>query len=130
VAAEHEFDNPLLKAGGWRFGDKYLLRSSFFSFDVLRLQDVVWAYKKITKHSVNFIPTGKTYAAIVRCYGGDATIAAKETRVNEILAFAQQRAPWAVFGYSNQLAGLWNKTQSEFFKQVEMRRQEWQAKQH
>jgi hypothetical protein len=128
--AESEFANPLLKGGGWRFGNKYLIRSSFFSFDVLRLQDVVWGYKKITKHSVNFIPTGKTYAAIVRCYGGDATISAKETRVNEILAFAQHRAPWAVFGYSVQLAGLWNKTQMEFLKQVEIRRQEWQAKQH
>ena len=24
--------------------------------------DLVWVYKKVTKHSVNFIPTGKTYA--------------------------------------------------------------------
>jgi hypothetical protein len=130
VNAEREFENPLLKGGGgWRCGDKYLIRSTFFSFDVLRLQDVVWGYKKITKHSVNFIPTGKTYEALVMCYGGNATIPGKEARVNEILAFAQQRAPWAVFGYSDQLAGIWNKNRDEFVRQVEARRQEWQAKQ-
>ena len=131
VTAEREFENPLLTGGrGWRFGDKYLIRSSFFSFDVLRFQDVVWGYKKVTKHSVNFIPTGKSYEALVMCYGGSATIPGKEARVNELLAFAQQRAPWAVFGYSDQLAGIWNKTQNEFLRQVEVRRQEWQAKQH
>jgi len=131
VAAEHEFSHPLLKAGGgWRCGDKYLIRSSFFSFDLLLLQDVVWGYKKITKHSVNFIPTGKTYEAIVKCYGGDAMISGKEARVNEVLHLVQQRAPWAVIGYSADLAGIWKKQQDEFLRQVEQRRQEWQAKQH
>lgn len=131
VAAEHEFDHPLLKAGGgWRCGDKYLIRSRFFSCEVLRMHDVVWGYKKITKHSVNFIPTGKTYEAIVKCYGGDAAIPGKEAGVNEVLQFLQQRAPWAVFGFSDQLAGIWNKQQVEFLKQVEQRRQEWQAKHH
>ena len=130
VAAEREFDNPMLAAGGgWRLGDTYLIRSRFFSFDVLRLQDVIWGYKKVTKHSVNFIPTGKTYQAMLHCYGGNAAVPAKEARVNEVLQFAQQRAPWAVFGYSDQLAKIWSKEQLEFLKQVEVRRQEWQAKQ-
>ena len=131
VAAEREFDNPMLKAGGgWRLGDTYLIRSRFFSFDLLRLRDLIWGYKKVTKHSVNFIPTGKTYQAILHCYGGNAAVPAKEARVNEVLQFAQQRAPWAVFGYSDQLAKIWSKEQVEFLKQVEVRRQEWQAKQH
>ena len=90
----------------------------------------MWGYKKITKHSVNFIPTGKTYEAIVKCYGGDAMISGKEARVNEVLHLVQQRAPWAVIGYSADLAGIWKKQQDEFLRQVEQRRQEWQAKQH
>jgi len=121
----------MLKAGGgWRLGDTYLIRSRFFSFDLLRLRDLIWGYKKVTKHSVNFIPTGKTYQAILHCYGGNAAVPAKEARVNEVLQFAQQRAPWAVFGFSDQLAKIWSKEQVEFLKQVEVRRQEWQAKQH
>jgi len=81
VEAEREFDNPMLKGkAGWRLGNKYLVRSSFFTFNVLRFQDVLWAYKKVTKHSVNLIPTGKTYEAIIQCYGGNATIPARKRR--------------------------------------------------
>ena len=128
VAAEQEFDHPLLKAkGGWRLGNKYLVRSTFFTFNVLRFQDVLWAYKKITKHSVNFIPTGKTYEAIVSCDGGTATISGKEKKVHELLAFVQQRAPWAMYGYSADLASAFNKRRQEFARTVEQRREEWKT---
>ncbi len=129
LAAEHEFDNPLMKAkAGWRFGSKYLVRSTFFTFNVLRFQDVLWAYKKVTKHSVNFIPTGKTYEAIVQCYGGTATIPGREKKVHELLAFVQLRAPWAMYGYSDQLAKTFDKNRQEFARSVEQRRQEWAQK--
>jgi uncharacterized protein DUF6709 len=127
VEAEREWEHSLLKAkAGWRFGNKYLMQSRFFTFDLLRFQDVLWAYKKITKHSVNFIPTGKTYEAIVNCYGGTATIPAKEKRVHELLEFAQQRAPWAMFGFSDELAATFRKHQQDFANGVEQRRQQWQ----
>ena len=127
VESEREFENPLLKCrAGWRFGKKYLVQSRFFSFNVLRFQDVLWGFKKITKHSVNFIPTGKTYEAIVACNGGTATIPAKEEKVHEILAFVQQRAPWAIFGFSDELAATFNKRRQDFAGSVEQRRQQWE----
>ncbi|HKC38893.1 MAG TPA: DUF6709 family protein, partial [Gemmatimonadales bacterium] len=98
------------------------------TFDLLRLDDLLWAYKKITKHSVNFIPTGKSHEAILACYGGIAVIKAKEKRVDEILAFSAQRAPWAVLGYSAELATIFNKKVDEFAGAVEQRRREWQEK--
>jgi len=129
VGAEQEFANPLLTGkAGWRFGSKYLVRSTFFTFNVLRFQDLMWGYKKVTKHSVNFIPTGKTYEAIVHCTGGTATIPGKEKKVHELLAFAQQRAPWAIYGYSDELAALFNKRRQEFARNVEQRRKEWAQK--
>jgi len=129
VGAEQEFENPLLKGrAGWRFGSKYLVRSTFFTFNVLRFQDLMWGYKKVTKHSVNFIPTGKTYEAIVHCIGGTATIPGKEKKVHELLAFAQQRAPWAMYGFSDELAALFNKRRQEFARNVEQRRKEWAQK--
>ena len=128
VEAERDFEAPRFKGGGWRVGDKYLVQSTLFAFDVLRLQDLLWAYKKITKHSVNFIPTGKTYEAILACYGGTAVIKGKEKQVEEILAFAQQRAPWAVLGYSAEIDTFFNKKTQEFAGAVEQRRREWQDK--
>jgi len=94
---------------------------------MLRLQDVLWAYKKITKHSVNFIPTGKTYEAIVNCYGGTATIPGNEKKVGEMLNFLQERAPWAIYGFSDQLAATFNKHRQDFARSVEQRKQEWKA---
>ncbi len=126
VEAEREFDNPMLTAkAGWRLGNKYLVRSSFFTFNVLRFQDVLWAYKKITKHSVNFIPTGKTYEAIIQCYGGNATIPGKEKKVHELLEYVQQRAPWAIYGFSDDLSATFTKRQQDFANSVEQRRQQW-----
>jgi len=129
VEAEHEFNNSLLRGkAGWRFGNKYLVRSSWFTFNLFRLQDVLWAYKKVTKHSVNFIPTGKSYEAIVACYGGTATIAGNEKKVGEMLNFVQQRTPWAIYGFSDQLAATFNQHRQDFAHSVEQRKQEWAQK--
>jgi hypothetical protein len=128
VEAERDFDGPRFSSGGWRVGGKYLIQSTLFTFDVLRLDDLLWAYKKVTKHSVNFIPTGKTYEAILACYGGIAVIKGKEKVVDTVLTFAQQRAPWAVLGYSAELQGLFTKKRQEFVGAVEQRRREWQEK--
>ena len=32
----------------------------------MRRDEIIWAYKKRTKHSVNFIPTGSSYSLVVR----------------------------------------------------------------
>lgn len=127
VAAEQEWEHPLLRpGGGWRFGKQYLIKSSFFSFHVLRFRDVLWSYKKITKRSVNFIPVGKSYEAIVNCYGGTATIPGNEKRVHEILGFVQQQAPWSILGWSQQLADTFRKHVNDFAQGVEQRRKQWE----
>jgi uncharacterized protein DUF6709 len=112
------------KGGGWTLTDSYLVRRSFFTFDLLRFHDLIWAYKKITKHSVNFIPTGKTYAALMICYGGAAELAGSEKTVDGFLQFAAGRAPWAVFGYSAELAKAFKKDQPGFVAAVEQRRKQ------
>ena len=122
VEAEREFQHPHLRAGAWRLGDKYLVQSSFFGFEIVRVRDVLWAYKKITKHSVNFIPTGKSYEAVVNCYGKNALLPAKEKQVDAVLEFLRAKAPWAAHGYSAELMALWTKRQTEFIAAVEERR--------
>lgn len=127
VAAEQEWEHPLLQpGGGWRFGKQYIVKSSFFTFNVLRFRDVLWSYKKITKRSVNFIPVGKSYEAIVNCYGGTARIPGKEKRVHEILGFIQQQAPWSIVGWSQQLADTFHKHVNDFAQSVEQRRTQWE----
>jgi hypothetical protein len=129
VDVERDFNYPRYKGGGgWRVGDKYLVQSQLFRFDVLRLQDLLWAYKKVTKHSINLIPTGRTYDAILACSGGSAVISGREKRLDEILAFVQQRVPWAVVGYSQEIATLFKSKTREFARKVQERRSEWEHK--
>jgi len=80
---------------------------------------LLWAYKRVTKHSVNFIPTGKSYAAVLACYGGAAEVRGREKKVDAVLAFAAERAPWAVFGFSDDLSKLFKKKTQDFCLAVE-----------
>jgi hypothetical protein len=41
----------------------------------------------------------------------------------------EQRAPWAIFGFCDQLATTFNKHRQDFAHGVEQRRQQW-AQQH
>lgn len=126
VEAEREHRAPRYKGGeGWVVTDNYLLRSTFFTFDVLRLADLLWAYKKVTKHSVNFIPTGKTYEAVLACYGGSATVKGAEKTVDQVLGFAAQRTPWAIFGFTKELETLFARKTQDFGMAVEKRKREW-----
>ena len=115
---------PRYKGGGWRVTDKYLIRRAPFAFDLLRLSDLLWAYKKVTKHSVNFIPTGKTYAGLLVCYGGAAEVTGNEKNVDALLTFAAERAPWAIVGYSDDLSKLFKKKTQDFCAAVEQRKRE------
>jgi len=124
VEARREAASPRYKGGGWRVADKYLIRSAPFAFDLLRVSDLLWAYKRVTKHSVNFIPTGKTYSGVLVCYGGAAEITGREKNIDALLAFAAERAPWAVLGYSDDLNKLFKQKTQEFCGGVEQRKRE------
>ncbi|HEX7425414.1 MAG TPA: hypothetical protein VF311_16220 [Terriglobales bacterium] len=124
--AEREAASPRHKSRGWLMTEKYLIQSSFFTFDLLRITDLVWAYKRVTRHSVNFIPTGKTYEGVFACYGRTAIVKGRQKTVDAMLAFAAERVQWAVFDFSNKLQRLFNKDNRGFCAAVEQRRREWE----
>jgi hypothetical protein len=126
AAVEKESRAPRHKgANGWAITDQFLIRSTFFSFDLLRLSDLLWSYKKVTKHSVNFIPTGKSYEAVLVCDGGIANLTGSEKTVDGILGFAARRAPWAIFGFSNEIQQYFSREAASFSIVVEQRKREW-----
>lgn len=108
VETAHQFDLEL-KGNTLKFGKAILTTSwvilpNAFGLAVCHVPDLVWAYKKVTKHRTNFIPTGKTYAAILYDrYGKPVQVGAKQKSVDEMLTALVGRAPWAIFGYSDEL---------------------------
>lgn len=125
VEIENEYRQSVeCKSRGFHVTPKYLIQDSFFTFNVLRFQDLLWAYKKVTRHSVNLIPTGKTYEAILVFYGGSATVPGKQAGIDEILKSAREKSPWAFFGFSDELAGAFKHDTQKFCAAVEARRQQ------
>lgn len=103
-AAQREMATPrFLARNGWCITDNFVVRSTFLELDLFRFTDVLWAYKSVTKRTLNGILTGTTYAAVLVCKSGIATVKCTDAGANEILRFAAQRAPKAIFGYSKEL---------------------------
>ncbi len=125
----HEID-AAVSAGRAKFGNAFLagpwiFQSTAFSLSFLNFDEIVWAYKKVTKHSVNFIPTGKTYAALVCGRTGTIlTIPAKEPVVNSLLQALMQSAPWVLFGYNAEIQGHWSKNRAGLAAVVEEKRKQ------
>lgn len=93
------------------------------------LGDLAWAYKKVTKHYTNFIPTGKSYAAIL--YGRHRQrleVSMPQKKTDQLLADLAARVPWAIFGYSKDIAAAWQKDPDGFVATVDSRRQKLAAK--
>lgn len=101
----------------------WLIRSGFFSTWICPLRDLAWAYKRVTKHSVNFIPAGKTTSVVL--LGGrsrrlDATM--PEAVAGNLLTALGHRAPWVILGFDPNLERIWRKDNGKFLSIVEERR--------
>jgi hypothetical protein len=90
---------------------------------VMRREEIVWAYKKRTKHSVNFIPTGTSYALILRDRRGKLLEeSATEEHVNSYLSTFAQQTPWIIFGYDTKVEKLYKKQRETFYETVSERK--------
>jgi hypothetical protein len=126
---EQERERPWLKVGGFEITERYVVKATFYGLTVLRLSDLLWAYKKVIKKSVNFVPVGKDYQAVLCCAGGTAEVQTKEDRVHEILQYAAARTPWALFGHTKELADAFAKDPAGFVAAVAERRRQFEAEQ-
>ena len=94
-----------------------------FGLTLTRLDDLVWVYQKVTKHSVNFIPTGKSYAAIL-CdrNGARLEVQANEAQALALLNLLVNRNPWMMVGYDAAREKAWNKERAAILQAIDARR--------
>jgi len=113
------------KGGGWILTQNYAVKNARLSFNLFRLDNLVWVYKKATKRRVNFIiPAGTTYSAQLNFSDGQAEVVGKQKKVDELLALASERAPWAVKGHSDDLEKLYKSSRNSFVAEVMKRKSE------
>ncbi len=53
------------KIGGIYILPTWIINPGTFSTSIQHIEDIVWLYKKTTKHSVNLIPAGKTHEVVL-----------------------------------------------------------------
>jgi hypothetical protein len=117
-----------MMGGGEKFGaatltPSFLVVPRGFMTNITRLEDAAWVYKKITRHSVNFIPTGKSYEAVIWTRTGAMIgVAGKEPQIEQLLGTVATRAPWVVGGFSAELDNAWKKDRAGFVAAVDQRR--------
>ena len=129
VRAEQELNGGVVfHSGGVFITNNYVVEKSFFGFNIFRFQDMLWAYKKVTQRRVNFIPAGKSYEGVLIFYGGSESFSGPEPKIHDVLTFASSKAPWAVIGYSKEIAEIFNKRTIEFCQEVEARRREFSGR--
>jgi hypothetical protein len=117
------------KYGKLLIGPQWMVRRSMFRTWVSPVGDLVWVYKKVTRHSVNFIPTGKTYSVIlVGRHKQRTEEQMKESAVNQLLMELTQRVPWALFGFDKNLEQAWRKDPPSVVAAVDARYQQYKAK--
>jgi uncharacterized protein DUF6709 len=121
------------EGGGEAFGSahlttNWLLLSSLYSIEVMRMADVVWVYPQVVKHYHSGIPTGKShFVKVFDRSGALMTISAKKKTAPNLLQSLQRRAPWAVCGFSADLEQMWKKRRAEFLSAVDQRKGKPQA---
>jgi hypothetical protein len=105
------------------FSRDWILSCWLTQVAVMRRDEVIWAYKKRTKHSVNFIPTGSSYSLVLRDARGKLLeLSNSEKYVDGYLASLAEQTPWVIFGYDRKLEKLYKKQLQSFVQTVSDRR--------
>jgi hypothetical protein len=86
----------------------WVLHAKPFGLDVVRLDDLIWMYQKVTVQRTYFIKTGETYTALFWTRQGKAIeIAGKQPEITSMLAQVAHHAPWAMRGFTKDRDKAW-----------------------
>ncbi len=102
----------------------WFFRKTTFGLDILLLKDVVWSYKKITQHSTNGIPTGKSFGVLVYNQAGNLLEfpVKNEAQADQVIIEVATRVPCMSVGFSPELQELWDKHKNDFIAGVNERK--------
>jgi hypothetical protein len=107
----------------------WLVYPTALSLEATKLHDVMWIHEQIIQHQRNFIPTKKTYAALIwDRHGICIKVPCEQEFMNSILSAVARHSPGAVRGYQTNTDAAWNNDRDAFIQAVDKRRDEAKAK--
>lgn len=100
---------------GVRMNREYVFFQNGAESILLRPWDIAWAYQSTTQHRTNGIPTGKTFAAILRTVDGkEYNLSMSEAEVKALLEAIATTLPGTVVGYDKSLEKLYKENRDAF----------------
>lgn len=114
--------------GGTTFTRNWVFTCGWTKATLMCRDEILWAYKKRVKHSVNLIPTGSTYSLVL----GDARgqlleLQSSEQNVDLYLRSLADQTPWIIFGYDRKTEKLYKKQRESFIQSVSDRKRAMQG---
>jgi hypothetical protein len=123
---ENEYRSKVeMRKFGAVFTENYLIWEGSPFFDIFRFRDLLWAYKKVTTHRVNFIPVGKSHRVRLVFRDEPASFMGTEKEIDDLLAYLKEKAPWAIIGYSHKLEKSYRNDPKGFSANGTIRLQQW-----
>lgn len=109
--------------GGATLTASWLLKRRLFGLTAVRPADVVWVYTRVTRHSLHFVPVGKSFTVVV-CdrHGSKLEVPGSETQTVTTLREVLGQAPWAFGGYTKDLEAVWKRQRAVMIQAVDARR--------
>lgn len=98
---------------------RFIVRQGWSSLDIKPATELLWAFKQVTQKKMYYvIPAGKAVAASLNFDKGTINLSAKEDKVDEVLAWVSEHAPWAVLGHSEEIAAIYKKQRDQLKSHV------------
>ena len=120
-------DYGFYKNNKLRITPNWIVIRGFFHFYVIHVTELIWVYIKQTKHSVNFIPTGSTYGVIFNSSNmrnmeveikEEMLEGKREGKKDSIIEIVHSIAPWAIYGFSEEIRVIWDKNPGALIQEV------------
>jgi hypothetical protein len=120
---DRDFAGRALDGSPLMVGSRFLCFAARGQAVILPLDQVLWAYHEVVRHSVNMIPTGRSHQLVLWKRNGEADVLPLTLRdVDSCVKKLAAAAPWLPIGYSDVLKESWNADRREFIAMVDARR--------
>ncbi|RMG83461.1 MAG: hypothetical protein D6712_12965, partial [Chloroflexi bacterium] len=106
------------KVGNIYLGQNWMYYQFGANFQVIKLSDLAWLYKKVIKQR----GVSTYHAFFYDKHGKNVSVSARQKNVDAMLEAVAQRAPWAIAGYTAEIEKAWKKDRAGFLAAVEERR--------
>ncbi|SMC20216.1 hypothetical protein SAMN02745857_00867 [Andreprevotia lacus DSM 23236] len=116
---EHELRTPHCKLDGARFTTRFIIMRTWFKVDILRLEDLIWAYEYQQHDSDSSRQCVKLHWSHT---SRDLIVGWGNAKA--VLDHCAQQAPWAIAGFNRELATVFEQRKPEIIALVQQRKQQ------